>query len=444
MHRRFILFQKPMLAGRATFSNAHTRHGSFLTKQPLRWLLQLHAQPVFVALLLYGVANSCHAQTGKITAKNLAFIAYPDFPEAHSTWGDIGYSNKYNKVVIGVTNHKDNIGLYEYDVASKKIQLKGFVNEMARLRPFQWQAKIHSKITEGGDGAMYFSTDGGESREEYLMEHPQGYGGGFFMKWNPGTGQLTNLGMGLKYESIKDVDIDPHTGVLYGVSYPQAHFLVYDPAKNDFQDLGRLGSPHVARVLFTDWWGNCYYVDWRQRLVKYEKANKALVFAEESLPAFPHTPGYKIVTGITAYAKDQKNGIIYLVTYGAKVLAFHPQQQGIGKVDDLGGVIETGSNPPYSPYVPNLNLGNNGKLYYIIGGHGNYVADDKSVLVEMDPKTGQRQILFRFTTSEVTEATGSNIKDREGNLYFAGRRGGEIIENSTPFLIKFNPQKAVQ
>ncbi len=34
---------------------------------------------------------------------------------------------------------------------------------------------------------MYFTTDGGESREEYFMNHPDGYSGGFFMKWNPGT-----------------------------------------------------------------------------------------------------------------------------------------------------------------------------------------------------------------------------------------------------------------
>jgi len=41
------------------------------------------------------------------------------------------------------------------------------------------------QIVEGPLGEMYFATDGGESREEYLMEHPHGYSGGFFMKWDP-------------------------------------------------------------------------------------------------------------------------------------------------------------------------------------------------------------------------------------------------------------------
>jgi len=293
---------------------------------------------------------------------------------------------------------------------------------------------------------MYFATDGGESREEYLMNHPKGYAGGFFMKWNPAHAELTNLGMGLQYESIKDVDIDPETGKIYAISYPQVHFLVYDPQKNDLQDMGRLGSTHVPRVMFTDSWGNCYYVDWRQRLVKFEKSLNKLVFAKESLPAFPGTPGGKIVTGITAYAKDTKNHVIYLITYGAKVLAFHPQKDGIGKVEDLGGVADTDNKDPWGPYVPNLNIGNNGKLYYIVGGHGNYVKENTTVLMEFNPATRKSKIIFDFPTDEISEATGSDTKDKDGNLYFLGRKDGKKGSNdgkqgSTPFLIKFNPQQ---
>lgn len=376
--------------------------------------------------------------------KNTVFIEYPDFPEAHSTWGSIGYNATSNEVHIGVTNHADNIGLYTFSPAQNTMKLNGFIKDMAHLRPFQWQGKIHSKIVAAPDGSIYFSTDGGESREEYLMEHPQGYSGGFFMKWNPKTG-LKNLGIGMPYESLKDVDIDPKTGVLYGITYPQAHFLVYDPAKNHLRDLGRLASSHVPRVLFTDWWGNCYYVDWRQRLVKYEKHNDSLVFARESLPAFPDTPGSKIITGVTAYAKNEAKGIIYLITYGAKLIAFHPEKEGIGKVEDLGGVIDTGNAVAWGPYVPNLNIGKNGRLYYIIGGHGNYVLKDKTVLVEYNPATGKKTILREYPITAMTEATGSDIRDKEGNLYFAARRNPLGKGDSTrPFLIQFNPEKEIR
>jgi len=219
---------------------------------------------------------------------------------------------------------------------------------------------------------------------------------------------------------------------------------LYDPAKNDLQDLGRLASSHGPRVLFTDWWGNCYYTDWRQRLVKYEKSKRCFLFAENSLPAFEGTPGSKIITGITAFAKDEKNMIIYFITYGAKIIAFHPQKEGIGSVEDLGGVADTGDQPPWGPYVPNLNFGNNGKLYYMVGGHGNYIKKDTGVLMEFDPKTKTHKIIFEYQSDQLAEATGSDIKDNDGNLYFAGRRETKNTLSSQPFLIKFNPGNEVQ
>lgn len=421
----------------------------------MRHLLKMRVEFIaFLFLLVHLHWDAISQDHPDITRSNMAFIAYPDFPDANSTWGSIGYNPVTNSVFIGVTNHKNKIGLYEYTVKSDQMKLKGFISDMANLRTFQWQGKVHTKIVTGSDGIVYFGTDGGESREEYLMEHPYGYAGGFIMKYDPKTEVLQNLGMPLQYESIKDVDIDPETGLIYAVSYPQVHFLVFNPKTNEMRDLGRLGSAHVPRVLFTDHWGNCYYVDWRQRLVKYEKSTGSLVFASESLPAFPGTPGEKIITGVKTYAKDPNSGTIYLLTYGAKVLSFKPTKTGIGEVVDLGPVFEAKDRPLWEPYTPNLNLGANGKLYYFIGGHGNYVRKDTTLLVEMDPKTKHKRIVLEFSTSEISEVTGSGVTDNEGNLYFAGRRSrsrdeadkGESINDdvSVPFMIKFNPLKPIK
>ena len=408
--------------------------------------MQLSFIKFFLACAVYCSLQSPYSfGQANITKANISFLEYTGFPEGQSTWDDIGFSSKYNKVVVGVTNHRDKVALFDYDVKTGKMTNNGLISNLAHLRDFQWQAKIHSKIIEGNDGYMYFSTDGGESKEEYLMNHPSGYAGGFFMKWHPQTKNFVNLGLGMQYESTKDMDIDLATGTLYAVTYPQAHFLLYDPAQNKMRDLGRLGSAHVPRVVFTDWWGNCYYVDWRQRLVKYQKEGDSLLFARNSLPAFEGTPGGKIITGITAYAKDRKNNVIYLITYGAKIAAFYPEKNGIGKVVDMGGVAPVSSNiEPWQPYVPNLNIGDNGKLYYFVGGHGNYVVENKTVLVEFDPKTKKHRFIYEYPVSELGEATGSDVKDREGNLYFAGRRVIDNEDHSAPFLIKFNPSKKTQ
>ena len=401
---------------------------------------------IAIVLLL---AASCAA--ADITSRNVKFMSYPGFPDAHSTWGSIGYSTIHDKVYIGVTNHRDRQGLYEYDPGSGSLSLSGFVGDLAHLRGFQWQGKIHTQIVEGPDGAMYFGGDGGEMREESFKEHPTGYGGGFLYKWEPTERRLTNLGMGLPYEGIKDITIDRISGRLMAVTYPQVHLLTYDVRKNDLRDLGRMGSAHVPRVLFSDWWGNMYYVDWRQRLIKYEHGTGTLLVAAESLPAFPGTPGDYIITGLTAYATDKPAGVIYLITYGAKMLAFHPQEKGIGKVEDLGGIFDDPGRPPHQYYCPNLALGRNGKLYYLLGGHGMYAGSAEGVrLMEFDPAARTKRTVLTYPINELEEATGSDVRDRAGVLYFAGRRtdvtAARMGESgaSRPFLIIFNPEEAVR
>lgn len=407
---------------------------SLFIYSPLLWLLFIVCNVLSLPV---------KAQHKKISENNIKFIEYPGFPGAHSTWDDIGYNPKFHTVHIGVTNHIDSVGLYEYNISKDEMKLNGFVSDLANLREFQWQGKIHSKFIADPDGNMYFSTDGGDYRQLDFMNGPNGYAGGYVMKWSPGENKLTNLGMGLQYESLKDMDIDPATGIVYAITFPQVHFLVYDPKTNDLRDLGRLGSSHVPRVLFTDQWGNCYYVDWRQRLVKYEKSIGKLIFNKQGLPIFPGTPGYSIVTGITAYAEDRNKGIIYLITYGSKILAFHPQENGFGKIDDLGGVFDEAKKEKWDYYVPNLNIGNNGKLYYFIGGHGNFAIKDTTVLVEFDPLSSEKRILIKYPTATLAEATGSNVKDKEGNLYFAARKE-DSLGVSKPYMIKFNPEKEMK
>src|SRR5687767_562824 len=95
-------------------------------------------------LVLIGQVSTLYSQgtpdiSGKsISERNISFIDYPDFPAAHSTWGSIGYNPANNNVYVGVTNHADNVGFYEYDPARNHMQLHGFIKDLGHLRPFQW------------------------------------------------------------------------------------------------------------------------------------------------------------------------------------------------------------------------------------------------------------------------------------------------------------------
>ncbi len=384
-----------------------------------------------------------------ITMNNVRFVEYPDFPDAHSTWRSIGYSTRQNKVYIGVTNHRDKVGLFEYDVPTRAIRLLGFLPELAHLRPWQWQGKVHSQILEGADGKMYFATDGGESREEYLMNHPQGYYSGLLLRWDPRAEILEQLGTGLPNESIKDIALDNVGGLVYGVSYPSVHLLLFDPGSNYLRDLGRVGSDHVPRCIFSDRWGNAYYVDWRQRLIKYERDTGRLLFSEQSIQWFPGTTGEQIITGIPTYATDTELGIIYLITYSNMLVAFRPQRRGIGEIEILGPTVDSDKTPPPG-YSPNSAFADNGKLYYFVGGHNRYVVKDTTLLMEFDPVTGKRRVALKFPLDVVSEVTGCDVKDAQGNLYICGRRRAADAQDmgesgaSRPFLLIFNPDKDIR
>ncbi|MEO9004413.1 MAG: hypothetical protein ABI288_06735, partial [Ginsengibacter sp.] len=84
-----------------------------------------------ISIVLLLTVTITKAQNGKLTSDNIAFISYPDFPEAHSTWDDIGYSKEHNKVMIGVTNHVDKVVLYEYDVSKAQMNKQGVLADLA-------------------------------------------------------------------------------------------------------------------------------------------------------------------------------------------------------------------------------------------------------------------------------------------------------------------------
>jgi hypothetical protein len=83
----------------------------------------------FIALTL--VLTVFGMLSAEITRKDIRFVEYPNFPDAHSTWSSIGYSKTHRKVFIGVTNHRDRVGLYEYDVIRDRMRLCGFLPERA-------------------------------------------------------------------------------------------------------------------------------------------------------------------------------------------------------------------------------------------------------------------------------------------------------------------------
>ena len=85
-----------------------------------------------------------------------------------------------------------------------------------------------------------------------------------------------------------------------------------------------------------------------------------------------------------------------------------------------------------------------------MAGTGLYAERGRTVLMEFDPRTKTRRVAMTFPLEVISEVTGSDVKDPQGNLYFAGRRDDPAAANrgesgaSRPFMIVFNPEKEVR
>jgi len=393
------------------------------------------------------------APTFAISKANFKFLDYPGFKDAHSSWGAIGYSSKFDKIIVGVTDHQERVAIYSYDCKKETIELANWVTAGGHIQRYQWQGKIHSQIIENkNDGWLYWGTDGGEDKEEYYMNHPDGYTGGFFMKYNPGTHEIINLGRGRRYESIKDLQIDQVRNRLYGTTYPSAHLIIKDLKTNKVSDKGCLNKAHTGRVVFTDDWGNAYYTDIRGHLVKYEAEIDSLIWSQKPLFSHPKTEAFRIRSGLRAWTRYKNTNDYYISTGWGTIFRFVPQKKGIGKIEELGLILKPSKKYPARKLIgstaPNITCGFNHKLYTLVAGHGNFIEKDKAVLIEIDPKTKEKKIVYRIPLSRTLEATGSHIIDKKGNIYFASRRkvkkGLVYYGESKAQLIIFNPEKELK
>jgi hypothetical protein len=408
-------------------------------------MIKVHALFLLAAILSNAFA---------VTKANFKFVDYPDMANPNSSWGSICYSTATNKVIIGVTDHVSQVGIFEWDCSKKTMSRRNWVSQGGHLQWFQWQGKIHSQMVENRkDGWVYFGTDGGEGREEYYMDHANGYFGGFFMKYNPATFEIINLGNGRRYESIKEIGIDQVRQRLYGITYPATHFLIKDLATDSLIDKGSLNKAHVGRTLFTDDWGNAYYTDMRGGLIKYEPAADTLLWADDLLARDTAVTSVTAVrSGLRAWTRVPKTNEYFFITTWSRIFKLTAREKGLGKVEDLGHILEPTKDIKLKDIVgvncPNMAFHPNKKLYFIAGGHGNYIKDDSTLVIEVDPALRTKKIIYAVSTDVISEATGSNVVDREGNLYFAARREGavksvgETIRGSAELII-FNPEKEI-
>lgn len=224
---------------------------------------------------------------------------------------------------------------------------------------------------------------------------------------------------------------DEQRHLLYCLSYPRDHFIIYDTVTRKRRDLGRIGSIN-AQTLFLDRRHRVWTTDDDGRLVRYDPQKDRL---ERSPFVLPHDPqfqtGWHSVFYDVAAAPDGES--VYAVTWIAapRLMRIWPDVGEWPKVEDLGPATQKRDpSIPYDTFVDHcggLVFAGDGKLYYVASRwhdpvHNPMPQDGhqrEGVVWRLDPDTLRREeVAVLQHPTQPAQYVSRGAVDHNGDLFF--------------------------
>ena len=314
-------------------------------------------------------------------------------------------------------------------------------NKAKHLGRLPGHTGVHHALVEDKNGNIYMGS-GKNMFEEVLMskwgegdekfdvtlwkdikEHFAGYPGGHLYRYNPAKSnenvklvgmkcEAEDLGMPVANNSIYALTISPQGDKVYGLTYPDGHFFVFDISSKQFTDVGEIDSLRVfhgperqwrtlSRSLICDDSGRVFMSGNKGRLMYYDPAIGKLVYTEIEVPGdYYYMQFYRDYTAIEYFAKDS-GGLIYGGTTDGYLFSFDAQRM---QLKNLGKVRA-------SRRLRCLTVGTDGKVYFMAGERS---ASRPCQFYAYDPKEGSFENL------------GLLIVDRSPYYYWRGQQFDSI------------------
>ncbi|MCG3197865.1 MAG: hypothetical protein HUU16_06525 [Candidatus Omnitrophica bacterium] len=252
-------------------------------------------------------------------------------------------------------------------------------------------------------------------------------------------------------EGCRCLLIDEEHGLLYAISYPRDHFIIYDIENRTRKDIGRIGSIN-AQALFLDNRHRVWTTNDDGRLVRYDPAVGRLEVSPFQLPHNPQfQTGWHSVFYDVAAAPDGRS--VFGVTWIAQpwLLRFYPEEGEWGRLVDLGPATQdrdpTLPHDTFLDHCGGLVIGGDNHLYYVASRWRDPVyspypdgrKEREGVVWRLDPETHEKQ---EFTLLERPDNFSQYVPrgavDRDGDLFFGhvGYRPVGIFKVSMPPELK--------
>ena len=244
---------------------------------------------ILVLSVLLSVTVLCAAGFGEDVLKKKVALKSVDFSGNHKEdgfWAAM-HAGADGKVYVGLnTEGGGHAHFYIYDPVKDKMIHRADMAEFlgGSGKGIRTHAKIHSKICEDKEGNIYFAT--GNMGAGPSEVDPMSWEGGHWIKYDPKTDKLEDLGLVAPYRGIYGLAIDKEREVLLGVCR-NGHFMVYDIASGRTIDKGRvnLDATSCARTVVSDDEGNAYGSYCPDRMFKYDARSGRVLDLSVRLPS---------------------------------------------------------------------------------------------------------------------------------------------------------------
>jgi DNA-binding beta-propeller fold protein YncE len=363
----------------------------------------MKTKTLFLTVTLVGALGLCQRSTAAATsqaAEPVGVLAVKWHPAGFAD-GDDSYNGltvaSDGKIYYALSSHKIDSGaqMYSYDPASGQVKHLADLTEVAggKGRKAIPQGKVHVNFYEHA-GKLYFATHLGyyrvEAGREMVGVPPEGYlpyPGGHFLSYELATGKFEDLATAPGGEGIITMTMDEKRGILYGLTWPTAHLLMYDLAKKQSKDLGPTAGMGekgtgptyrvVCRAMVVDPYGGVVFTTSAGDVLRYggklpglEKLSastmKRDIFGQWN-PDKTGTMGYNWRQMVW----DAKESVFYGTHGGTGYLfSFDPRSEQMQVIDRIASdkTRRSGAQDSFSYGYLGLTMGPDGHtLYYLTG-----------------------------------------------------------------------------
>ncbi|MHC4395960.1 MAG: NHL repeat-containing protein [Planctomycetota bacterium] len=417
---------------------------------------------ILVSSIVLLVIVLCVQSFGEEAWNKKVVLKSVDFAGNHKEdgfWAAI-HAGADGKVYIGLnTEGGGHAHFYIYDPVQDKMIHRADMGKFlgGSGKGIKTHAKIHSKICEDKEGNIYFAT--GNMGAGPGEVDPMSWEGGHWVKYEPKTDKLEDLGLVAPYRGIYGLAIDKERGLLLGVCR-NGHFMVYDIASGQTVDKGRVNlyATTCARVVVSDDEGNAYGTFCPDRMFKYDARSGRVLDLSVRLPSdatiYPRA-GSIAKRYMRAGVWDDVNRKMYGVEGGTSILfEYDPKAGEEGQIKALSRLLPyQGSEELRKGHYATLNfaLGKDRKIYYLPIGSmspkdhakankrsGFFGWVGQGYLISYNLKIGEKENHGRVYTQDGAKVigflnsapSGGGTTGPDGTIYFCS-----FVEQKNPELV---------